>query len=326
MIWAQIEKLLENGSRPCLVTILRIRGSSPREAGARMIVTADGSQSGSIGGGALEWQITAEARGLIAAHPEGRGLRRSLPLGPALGQCCGGTVEILLEAFGMEDRTWIAELADQGAEAVFGTEAAPDSRGIFLRKMSPNPLPGGPRLHGTILHEQNGEDRAALLLFGAGHVGRALVLALAPLPFSIRWIDPRSEIFPSHMPGNVIPIQAVNPAREVAQARAGAFVLAMTHSHALDFDIIASALARPDIPYIGVIGSQTKRSRFESRLRALGHGETMPDRLVCPIGVPTLKDKHPAVIAAAVAVQLLAVREAGIAARTKSDLPAIVRD
>lgn len=153
-----------------------------------------------------------------------------------------------------------------------------------------------------------------LLLFGAGHVGRALALAMAPLPFSVRWIDPRPDAFPGAFPPNVEPVAQSDPVREISAAPAGAQVLILTHSHALDLALCDAALRREDLPFVGVIGSATKRARFLSQLRAMGHGVNALVRLTCPIGIRDLGSKEPAVIAAGVVVQLLQER-AGQAAR-----------
>ena len=149
----------------------------------------------------------------------------------------------------------------------------------------------------------------AVYLFGAGHVGRALALALAPLPFAVRWIDPRRDAFPTHAPANVTLIHAPEPAAELASAPDSALVVVMTHSHALDLEIVAEALRVERFGYVGLIGSATKRARFLSQMRAAGLTEVQLARLVCPIGVPGLESKDPAVIAASTAAQLLIVSE-----------------
>jgi xanthine dehydrogenase accessory factor len=147
-----------------------------------------------------------------------------------------------------------------------------------------------------------------VLLFGAGHVGRALVLALAPLPFAVRWIDSREDAFPVHRPSNVAPVLTPNPEAEVARAPAGALVLVMTHDHALDLAITAAALQCP-FPFVGLIGSDTKRARFERRFRELAIPEERIAVLACPVGLSGIAGKEPAVIAASVAAQLLLERE-----------------
>lgn len=157
--------------------------------------------------------------------------------------------------------------------------------------------------------ESYGVERRSVYLFGAGHVGRALVLALAPLPFSVIWCDSRDGAFPAHIPSNVTPVQRQEPDGLVMQAPAGSFVLVMTHTHPLDLAVTAAALARHDLPFVGLIGSRTKRARFEKRYRELGISEERIATLACPIGIPGIGDKDPAIIAAATAAQLLALRE-----------------
>jgi xanthine dehydrogenase accessory factor len=175
------------------------------------------------------------------------------------------------------------------------------------------PLPARGERRSTAWTESYGEDRTDLLLFGAGHVGRALVLALAPLPFRVRWIDTRPDAFPGAVPPNAVPVRADAPEAEIAAAPAGALILVMTHDHPLDLAITAAALARPDLPFVGLIGSATKRARFERRFRELGLAAERVAGLACPIGLPGIAGKEPAVIAAATAAQLLAERERTIA-------------
>jgi xanthine dehydrogenase accessory factor len=138
------------------------------------------------------------------------------------------------------------------------------------------------------------EDLRHLHLWGAGHVGRALVLALAPLPFRVSWWDARPNAFPELVPQNVFCRTGAPQDMEP-----DAFVLVMSHSHALDFEIVDFALRSEHFPYVGLIGSATKRARFLKRLTC----ET--GRLTCPIGTSTVKSKHPAAIAADVCVQLI---------------------
>jgi len=158
------------------------------------------------------------------------------------------------------------------------------------------------------LQESFGTPLTELWLFGAGHVGRALVLALAPLPFRIVWVDSRDDAFPRLPLANLTCRVAARPQDELAGARPGSFVLIMTHDHAQDLDILHAALSRADMPHVGMIGSATKRSRFERRLAELGHPPGRARSFTCPIGVPGLASKEPAWIAAAVAAELLIVR------------------
>ena len=162
--------------------------------------------------------------------------------------------------------------------------------------------------------ERFGEEPTAFYLFGAGHVGRALVTALAPLPFAVTWMDARPGAIPEMFPPNVTAIHDGDPVELLARAPDGAFVAVMTHSHALDLDLVIAALQAKRFGYVGLIGSATKRARFTSAMQKMGMGADVVDRLVCPIGLTTIKDKAPAAIAASVAAQVLMVREAASSA------------
>ncbi|HZX28705.1 MAG TPA: xanthine dehydrogenase accessory protein XdhC, partial [Telluria sp.] len=152
--------------------------------------------------------------------------------------------------------------------------------------------------------------RAHLVLFGAGHVGAALVRALGPLPCTVTWVDEREAQFPPDVPSNVAIEATDTPQAAVADAPRGAAFLVMTHSHALDQRLTEAILARADVGWFGLIGSKTKRKQFEHRLRARGVDEARLAAMACPIGMPGISSKLPAVIAASVAAQLLAVWEA----------------
>jgi xanthine dehydrogenase accessory factor len=134
------------------------------------------------------------------------------------------------------------------------------------------------------------------------------VLALAPLPFRVRWIDSREGAFPAHIPAAAVPVRTADPEAEIGRAPEDAFVLVMTHDHPLDLALTAAALRR-GFPYVGLIGSATKRARFERRFRELGLAEARIRDLVCPIGVPGIAGKEPAIIAAATVAQVLQVRD-----------------
>jgi xanthine dehydrogenase accessory factor len=148
-----------------------------------------------------------------------------------------------------------------------------------------------------------------IALFGAGHVGAATVDVLSRLDCSVRWIDNRNGAFPEDLPGNVTAIETAEPAREVAAMPAGTFYLVMTHSHPLDQEICAQVLQRNDFAYCGLIGSHSKRRRFERQLQKLGLSESSLQRLTCPIGVTGIQGKQPVEIALAVAAQLLQAKD-----------------
>ncbi|MCS0608148.1 xanthine dehydrogenase accessory protein XdhC [Massilia solisilvae] len=176
------------------------------------------------------------------------------------------------------------------------------------------------RHRGThVMQEQDGRrwlvdlvaaPRAQLVLFGAGHVGAAIVRALADLPCRVTWVDEREDLFPSTVPSNVTIEATDTPEAVVASAPDNATYLVMTHSHALDQRLSEAILSRPGVGWFGLIGSHTKRKQFEHRLRARGIDDGRIAAMACPVGVPGIEGKQPAVIAAAVAAQLLQVWEA----------------
>jgi len=261
-----LAKLSAAGRPAVLVTLLSEEGSTPREAGTKMVVTEE-ALVGSVGGGHLELIAEQEARALLAAAREDRlspgPVVREFALGPSLGQCCGGRVTLLFEPV----------------------------------------LPA----------------RWTVAIFGAGHVGKALVKLLQDLPCAVRWVDSREEEFPAELPAGVRKVLTDAPAEEVARLPAGADVLVMTHSHALDFEIVEAVLRRGDQHYLGLIGSATKRARFEQRFLARGAQKELLSKLTCPVGLPGVGGKLPAEIAIAVAAQLLELRTAARPATASGD-------
>ncbi|MFT3666540.1 xanthine dehydrogenase accessory protein XdhC [Piscinibacter sp.] len=263
---------LAQGTPAVLVEVSEALGSAPREAGTRMLVGA-ACCAGTIGGGHLELKAIERARRMLAdpvrAEPV-EALRQAqpersfahYPLGPALGQCCGGAVTL---AFSRLDAKALA--------------AWP---------------PAAPRFH--------------LQLYGAGHVGRAIVRALAPIDVRIDWIDERDEAFPgdAEIPPHTRKLAVEGPQAEVADAPPGAFFLVLTHRHDLDLRIAIEILKRNDFAFFGLIGSATKRARFIHRFEVMGLAPEAVARMNCPIGLPGIDGKEPEVIAASVVAQLLA--------------------
>ena len=255
---------LADGRPAMLVTVVEHRGSVPRETGTRMLVAAD-ALAGTIGGGQLELQAIHRAREALAA---GQRAPQSwaLALGPALGQCCGGSLRLRAEAL------------DAGMLAAW-----PDEPPLFH-----------------------------LQLYGAGHVGRAIVRLLETLPCSVQWIDERASEFPATPAAPQVQRLCVEPVQaEVRQAPPGAFYLVLTHSHALDQAITEAVLQRGDFAYLGLIGSATKRARFLRRFEQRGVAPETLARLTCPIGVRGIAGKQPELIAMAVVAQLLQQVAAG---------------
>lgn len=315
-VWPTIERFVAEHGAAVLVTLAEARGSSPREVGTRMMVRPDGRFSGTIGGGALEWLVLAEAQQMMAQEDRPAFRRLSKALGPELGQCCGGRVVVTLERFAPGDLDKVALFAGAERAGRLVTVAEPGKPSSRMPSELGVPGPTYTRLPDGRIAERFGSDATSLYLFGAGHVGRSLVLALAPLPFAVTWIDPRPGAFPPHVPANATCHAGAEPVRLLEGAPEGAFVAIMTHSHALDLDIAAAALKARRYAYVGLIGSATKRARFTSTLRQIGIGDEDIGQLVCPIGLTEIKDKAPAAIAAGIAAQLLVTRETVAAAAT----------
>ncbi len=317
-VWARIRETIERHGSAGLLSVVGAAGSVPRETGARIVLQPDGGFYGSIGGGRLEYEAIAAARTALAGG-RGAAIFRDWPLGPNLGQCCGGAVKTLTETFDAMDMPAVRRLEEAEKAGAFVTDSRIDGEGRIARRVVPdtagkhiegNRLDAAPPAFGkTPFKEHFGEVTTPVLLFGAGHVGRAVVLALAPLPFNVRWIDGRADQFPQYVPQNVVTVCTDAVDRELAEAPRDAMIVVMTHSHPLDFDITVAALRRRSFDFVGLIGSETKRARFASFARQVGLPEADIERLVCPIGITEIKGKEPAVIAAALAAQLLIVSE-----------------
>ena len=259
-----------------LVRVHSTEGSAPRDAGAWMAVFTD-SLFGTIGGGHLEHQAIERARELLALQPSKSGLEQGaaapelmrMALGPSLGQCCGGVVHLSLQRVNAQDAATLCEQLDT--------------------------------------------PRMPVALFGGGHVGHALAELLARLPVALHWIDSREGIFPDALPAHVVCEHSEPVQGAVASLAPGSLVLIMSFSHAEDLDVLALCLTRQrqrgDLPYIGLIGSQTKWASFRHRLEARGFTSEELAHVTCPIGVPGIEGKEPEVIAVAVAAQLLQARQ-----------------
>lgn len=257
---AALQAFFSANSGVIACTLTSVRGSSPRAEGTLMLVARE-AIFGTIGGGALEYMVIDHARRLIA---EGRADEAmDVPLGPEIGQCCGGRVKVGLRYADAPVRRAVTEM-------VAAEEAA-----------TPN-----------------------VYVFGAGHVGRVLAQILALLPVRLEVIDTRQD--------ELDRLALAIPRRRVAMPEAvvraapngSAFVI-MTHDHALDFLIAQEALARSDSPYVGMVGSKTKRAKFASWYLEQGGTTATLDRLVLPIGAQGLGDKRPSVIAALAAAEIM---------------------
>lgn len=324
--WSDIAlSRLDTGGLAALVTVIAAHGSAPRGPGARMVVGPD-SLDGTIGGGNLEYVAIARARDMMAGNATAEAVDYSL--GPKLDQCCGGNVSLLFEPLRGRDRDWLATVSEKAANrapdlrrvmlgAGGGVDIlAPDTAGDMLQPRAALCLldaEGQPQAARRVPAADIGaviepilSPRPRLVMFGAGHVGRAVAHILATLEFDVTWIDPRADAFPEHMPDTIEQVVTDRPADRVAEAPPDALYLVFTHSHPLDFDITAAVLARGDARYCGLIGSETKRARFIKRFREeCGLDEARIGRLTCPIGLDGPPGKAPEVIAIGVATELL---------------------
>jgi xanthine dehydrogenase accessory factor len=306
------------------VRIERTRGSAPREPGASMLVRADGEE-GTIGGGRLEFEAIARARRMLASGE--RVAVRDLVLGASTGQCCGGAVVLSMRRIDAREAPWLEALApldDRAGRTWLATRAGADDAPHTVASTEP---PAG-TAPGTLV---SCVDSAPwrVWLFGAGHVGEAVARVLATLPLRIVWVDPRADRFPAALPPNVEPLDSDSPAHEVGAIPAGADVLVMTHSHALDLDLCVALLARDDLGSVGVIGSRTKAASFRARLARRGVPAARLARLRCPIGEPPrgeaarhALDRHPGAIAASVAFELWGLRRARVPAGARASASA----
>ncbi len=310
------------------VAVASTKGSVPREAGTRMLVTA-GEVFGTIGGGHLEFKAIEIARDMLSTGGS-RQLQR-FPLGASLGQCCGGLVNLLFEPVA-SNAGWVDQVSDirqQGKACLAVTPVRGDSGKLLLTADDQLGSLGSPALDveaaaiasqrlsaksgSTLLtvagHEYFFELIPApdfnVVLFGAGHVGRALVKILVDLPCGITWIDSREEEFPAKIPAQVDKRVNEFPEDEVAAAPPRSYFLVMTHSHQLDQAICERILRRNDFAYFGLIGSLSKRRQFERRLLACGITEDQLTDMVCPIGANGVASKEPMAIAISVAAELL---------------------
>ncbi|MCY1290581.1 XdhC and CoxI family protein [compost metagenome] len=260
MSWISALADLQQRGEPCvLVTIIEERGSTPRNSGSKMVVTAERIFE-TIGGGHLEFKAMEIAREMLENRTQDTRLER-FSLGASLGQCCGGATVLLFEPMG--------------------------------------------------------QPQAHIAVFGAGHVGRALVPLLAGLPCKVRWIDSRENEFPGQIPAGVEKVVNEEVIDEIENMPKGSYFIVMTHNHQLDLELTAEILKRNDFAYFGLIGSKTKRVKFEHRLRERGFASETVQRMRCPMGIQEVKGKLPVEIAISIAGEVVATYNANFGQEVK---------
>lgn len=292
---ADIRAAVARDGRAVVVLVTGTHGSSPREAGAAMLVTPS-TTAGTVGGGTVEARAVELAHAMLAGKADAQ-TEVEFPLGPAIDQCCGGRMRLALALVTREsmpartpgDGSAGRPLPLQGGGPGWGS--TPDRPGATFELW-----PGGPALHDPAPPRH-------VVVYGAGHVGTALVRALAPLPFRVTWVDARAGAC-AGAPDGVETHETPLPEAIAETAGPDAFHVVLTHSHALDLEIVTAVMGRA-FGFCGLIGSRTKRARFRRHLAGRGVASEAIDRLACPIGLPGLADKRPAVIAASTAAQLL---------------------
>ncbi len=276
-----LKAFLDATDEVALVEVAQAKGSTPREAGASMIVSPKAIH-GTIGGGQLEFMAIDQARQMLAqasSPSKAKEVRATLdiPLGPEIGQCCGGRVEIAIR------------LVDEALKSeLIRSSEAEDAR--------------LPHIH----------------VFGGGHVGQALAGALSLLPVKTTIVETRAEALEG-MPAGVETRLTSVPEEMVRSAPVGAVFVVLTHDHALDFLIVAEALKRKDAAYVGMIGSKTKKATFRSwYLKSAAGNEADFARLVSPIGGDLVKDKRPTVIAALAAAEIMTALAASATTKARA--------
>ena len=281
----------------CLVAIAGTAGSAPRETGALMLVYADHIE-GSIGGGELEFQAIETAR---AHQPEASFERRirTYPLGPSLGQCCGGHVKVMYEWYSPDNVSVLTELAALAAQSagfsLHDTNGQAEPSYTALRS---DPLPE------TMLALALDIPLPEVFIYGAGHVGRAVIELARHLACQIYWVDVDESRYPEAIPPGVTRLAARTPQTIAAHAPDDAIHIVMSYSHQLDYEIISALLTTGRFARCGLIGSHTKAARFRGRLRDSGLSQNQIDRLICPVGLPEVAGKTPVQVALSVTAQL----------------------
>ena len=229
-----------------LITIVALKGSSPRGVGSKMLVTLE-AQFDTIGGGHLEYKAVAEARKRL--QQGGTTHLLDYALGANLGQCCGGTVSLMFEVFS--------------------------------------------------------QTKMPVVVFGAGHVGRALVPLLAQLPVQATWVDGRYDMLPNELPQGVTAVHEEHPQDHIVDCSPGTCYLIMTHHHGVDMALTEAVVKRNDAGYLGVIGSVTKGRKFKQRLAAKKVPQQQIEQLNCPMGKAGIQGKQPMEVAIAIAAQVM---------------------
>ena len=321
----ELRELIDLDRMVIRVSIIKSEGSTPQEVGSYMTV-GENSFFGTIGGGTLEFEALRKARELLRGNARKRQIPwhriiRDFSLGPSLGQCCGGSVQLLFESLGSSEIKQLTSLEQNGGVVIRPLRSGVPWEIIDDRKTErsnwPLPVKGcvreflsGARQRKAVVFgdwyiEPLESETQPFFLYGAGHVGRAVIKAFEGLPFKIYWVDTDSSRFPDFIPTGIEKIVSQDPAEVSQYAPPGTWHVVMTYSHAIDFHVCSAVLKKETFGYLGVIASKTKRARFVKRLRAGGVSDAAIAQLHAPIGLEGLEGKEPSIIAVSLAADFL---------------------
>ena len=315
--WQRLPECLAQGRDAVLVTVARVAGSTPRDIGATVLVEAEDCTD-TVGGGNLEFEAIATARRMLAGQDAQPMV--SYTLGPGLRQCCGGAVWLLYERVAATPtncadwRDWCAAL-NRGERLLRAWTSARGASAWRLLHPDEQRETCLDATQAARWQQVVGGAGFPLRLFGAGHVGRALARMLAMTEARLQWIDPRPECADDARRLGIPLRQEAEPVEAVYDAPPGSWFIVMSHSHALDFELVEAILRRRDARFCGLIGSTTKAARFRHNLRRQGLDAAAVVGLTCPVGVSTIRDKAPVAVAVAITAQILQLIDAEQARR-----------
>jgi len=306
--WQRLAELSQKTESFVLVTVFSVSGSSPRESGAKMAVFTDHFE-GTIGGGNLEHQAIKNARQILFSmenpsdHKRKKFQVEKAPLTPKFDQCCGGLVTIVYERINSSKADWFSHLETtllDNDQAWLVTEVIDQKVKRFITHEKP-----ATQVYNLV--EKISSEAISFVIFGAGHVGKALVQNLQWLDSQITWMDQREAEFPAYIPSNVVCNSADDWQEVIDNAAPNSYFLVLTHSHQLDFSLTHAILKKQQFEYFGLIGSLKKKQRFERQLLSKKISESQLSKMTCPIGLPSIIGKSPEIIAASVTAQILQI-------------------
>ena len=277
-----------------LVTVLETKGSSPRDTGTKMVVSA-GKSYDTIGGGALEYQSIEIARELlgVAPSPEGEGWGEGKELDSKV--------------------SFSSSYSSSPHHSPLDKSPLPKERGqkhqhtqtFNLGKDLKQCCGGVVKVFFEVFPASNFN----IVLFGAGHIGKSLIKILEEVDCQVSWFDSRQELFAKNSAPHIQTHIMTQPETAVESCKPNSYFLVMTHDHALDQQLCEAILSRGDSRYCGLIGSATKGLKFRQRLMEKNYTQQELEQLTCPVGLSSLKSKKPMEIAVSISAELLQLRD-----------------